>query len=225
MQAYEREPLPPSRRSNHRDSSHRKNWSGRRDSNSRPSAPKADALPGCATPRLLSFYRTRLHWPPSAPDFCLGLPPSHPSPQAWRECKPPRNNLLHPQQLPASSNTLSTTRDPSSIFSTPSPSCKINSKPQSTRWPPPRSIRPYRPAAQDSASSRRQHRFESCWGRHTPPPHIVLSTTCTERTIVAAKGTASFNVLVISPTLAYLLNYVSMPAGISDSVRKPTSTV
>src|ERR1700735_3469591 len=26
-------------------------WSGRRDSNPRPSAPKADALPGCATPR------------------------------------------------------------------------------------------------------------------------------------------------------------------------------
>ena len=28
-----------------------KNWSGWRDSNSRPSAPKADALPACATPR------------------------------------------------------------------------------------------------------------------------------------------------------------------------------
>ena len=27
------------------------NWSGRQDSNLRPSAPKADALPGCATPR------------------------------------------------------------------------------------------------------------------------------------------------------------------------------
>jgi hypothetical protein len=27
-------------------------WSGRLDSNQRPSAPKADALPGCATPRL-----------------------------------------------------------------------------------------------------------------------------------------------------------------------------
>jgi hypothetical protein len=26
-------------------------WSGRRDSNPRPSAPKADALPDCATPR------------------------------------------------------------------------------------------------------------------------------------------------------------------------------
>gem|GEM_PF-5725900 len=31
----------------------RAHWSGRRDSNSRPSAPKADALPGCATPRRL----------------------------------------------------------------------------------------------------------------------------------------------------------------------------
>ena len=29
-----------------------KNWSGWRDSNSRPTAPKAVALPGCATPRL-----------------------------------------------------------------------------------------------------------------------------------------------------------------------------
>ena len=28
-------------------------WSGRQDSNLRPSAPKADALPGCATPRRL----------------------------------------------------------------------------------------------------------------------------------------------------------------------------
>src|SRR6266542_3094873 len=27
-------------------------WSGRRDSNPRPSGPKPDALPGCATPRL-----------------------------------------------------------------------------------------------------------------------------------------------------------------------------
>src|SRR3569833_268586 len=30
-------------------------WSGRRDSNPRPSAPKADALPDCATPRQLDF--------------------------------------------------------------------------------------------------------------------------------------------------------------------------
>ena len=32
-----------------------KEWSGRRDSNPRPSAPKADALPGCATPRFNSI--------------------------------------------------------------------------------------------------------------------------------------------------------------------------
>ena len=31
----------------------RENWSGRLDSNQRPSAPKADALPGCATSRRL----------------------------------------------------------------------------------------------------------------------------------------------------------------------------
>jgi site-specific DNA recombinase len=34
-------------------------WSGRRDSNPRPSGPKPDALPDCATPRLLSVYRTK----------------------------------------------------------------------------------------------------------------------------------------------------------------------
>ena len=33
-------------------------WSGRRDSNPRPSAPKADALPDCATPRQHSANRT-----------------------------------------------------------------------------------------------------------------------------------------------------------------------
>ncbi len=32
-------------------------WSGRYDSNVRPSAPKADALPDCATPRQQLFYR------------------------------------------------------------------------------------------------------------------------------------------------------------------------
>ena len=35
-------------------------WSGRRDSNSRPSAPKADALPGCATPRRAASIVTRI---------------------------------------------------------------------------------------------------------------------------------------------------------------------
>ena len=30
-------------------------WSGRKDSNLRPSGPKPDALPGCATPRQLVF--------------------------------------------------------------------------------------------------------------------------------------------------------------------------
>jgi hypothetical protein len=34
-------------------------WSGWRDSNSRHLAPKASALPGCATPRTAQFYRTR----------------------------------------------------------------------------------------------------------------------------------------------------------------------
>ena len=37
-----------------------KDWSGREDSNLRPPAPKAGALPGCATPRLSEtlFYRS-----------------------------------------------------------------------------------------------------------------------------------------------------------------------
>ena len=37
-------------------------WSGRRDLNPRPSAPKADALPGCATPRHSSIV-TRIGFP------------------------------------------------------------------------------------------------------------------------------------------------------------------
>ena len=37
-----------------------KNWSGRWDSNSRPSAPKADALPGCATPREARILQSSL---------------------------------------------------------------------------------------------------------------------------------------------------------------------
>ncbi len=39
--------------------------SGRPDSNRGPSAPKADALPGCATPRLPDFSRT-VGWPSSS---------------------------------------------------------------------------------------------------------------------------------------------------------------
>ena len=31
-------------------------WSGRQDLNLRPSGPKPDALPGCATPRLVVLY-------------------------------------------------------------------------------------------------------------------------------------------------------------------------
>ena len=36
-------------------------WSGRQDLNLRPSAPKADALPGCATPRFkMSYFGEKL---------------------------------------------------------------------------------------------------------------------------------------------------------------------
>ena len=38
------------------DGAKSENWSGRQDSNLRPSAPKADALPDCATPRRRKLY-------------------------------------------------------------------------------------------------------------------------------------------------------------------------
>ena len=37
-------------------------WSGRLDSNQRPSAPKADALPGCATPRPVRAPLSHVAW-------------------------------------------------------------------------------------------------------------------------------------------------------------------
>ena len=45
-------------------------WSGRRDSNPRPSAPKADALPGCATPRLTFSIVSRMVFPLSSAAAC-----------------------------------------------------------------------------------------------------------------------------------------------------------
>jgi hypothetical protein len=46
----------------HRTPSQRKRtWSGRRDSNSRPLAPHASALPGCATPRLADDCTVRVN--------------------------------------------------------------------------------------------------------------------------------------------------------------------
>src|SRR5213592_2237127 len=56
-----------------------KKWSGRPDSNRRPSGPKPDALPGCATPRpddypmVMSRRCTRP--PPSWRSRLLGVPP------------------------------------------------------------------------------------------------------------------------------------------------------
>ena len=41
--------------------SRRAAWSGQQDLNLRPSAPKADALPGCATPRLKASALVRYH--------------------------------------------------------------------------------------------------------------------------------------------------------------------
>src|ERR1700743_2125469 len=45
-----------------RTPSHLRRWSGRRDSNTRPSAPKADALPDCATPRSEKAYKISCFW-------------------------------------------------------------------------------------------------------------------------------------------------------------------
>ena len=42
-------------------------WSGRGDSNARPPAPKAGALPGCATPRLAVM--TIIAWHVAPPRF------------------------------------------------------------------------------------------------------------------------------------------------------------
>ena len=38
------------------------NWSGRSDSNTRPLAPHASTLPGCATPRRIKDYISLVIW-------------------------------------------------------------------------------------------------------------------------------------------------------------------
>src|SRR5262245_32921766 len=48
-------------------------WSGRPDSNRRPSGPKPDALPDCATPRL---FRSGNHVPTSWPRRQVSMPPN-----------------------------------------------------------------------------------------------------------------------------------------------------
>src|SRR5690606_33659972 len=47
-------------------------WSGRRDSNPRPPAPQAGALPGCATPRRHGFFLIL-----RVARIVAGLPPPH----------------------------------------------------------------------------------------------------------------------------------------------------
>ena len=55
----------PSRRSGGRaDRAGWEGWSGRADLNGRPPAPKAGALPGCATPRRLILHYLERGWPP-----------------------------------------------------------------------------------------------------------------------------------------------------------------
>ena len=41
---------------------HRQKWSGRQDSNLRPSGPKPDALPDCATPRYCIISKNLLQF-------------------------------------------------------------------------------------------------------------------------------------------------------------------
>src|SRR5439155_17797472 len=48
------------------------NWSGRGDLNARPPAPKAGALPGCATPRLSTSLILK-HFLPSCNSLCSRL--------------------------------------------------------------------------------------------------------------------------------------------------------
>src|SRR5689334_18755446 len=55
-------------------------WSGRGDLNARPPAPKAGALPGCATPRhhtpMILDYSTKFKCSPHRPDKFLRSPAS-----------------------------------------------------------------------------------------------------------------------------------------------------
>ena len=70
-------------------------WSGRRDSNPRPSAPKADALPGCATPRRSSLIVSRIVLKAAARSAPTG------SGQARQSATPPaRRGWRKPQQAP-----------------------------------------------------------------------------------------------------------------------------
>ena len=59
-----------------------KKWSGWRDSNSRPSAPKADALPSCATPRsakggMIPTPFQRVNWQNPVCSSCSAVRLSH----------------------------------------------------------------------------------------------------------------------------------------------------
>ena len=95
------------RRSSHQ-SSHRlpEDWSGQRDSNPRPSAPKADALPDCAMPRQptrrggparaandtegVRRRRRPVQLPGRLPDCRIALPASNPAARSsCRQAYPP----------------------------------------------------------------------------------------------------------------------------------------
>src|SRR6266567_1419568 len=66
-------------------------WSGRRDSNPRPSAPKADALPDCATPRRCNC-------------IAKGLPPAASQSLVPCEVKSSKSAVNQPVQEPQEEN-------------------------------------------------------------------------------------------------------------------------
>src|SRR5450830_468899 len=63
-------------------------WSGRQDSNLRPSAPKADALPGCATPRRTTRYTLALE-PATQRVLKIGWPTRSPGAMPSLRAVPP----------------------------------------------------------------------------------------------------------------------------------------
>ncbi len=67
-------------------------WSGRRDSNSRPPAPKAGAPPDCATPRPSCRARARKPGPLSDRPSACGASGWRPEPRQEVDAPPPRVN-------------------------------------------------------------------------------------------------------------------------------------
>ena len=76
-------------------------WSGRRDSNPRPSAPKADALPDCATPRFPLSIVTRIDFARRAP-----LEPPDPPHRYHSAADSPRSTRPRPNRFDATIDSV-----------------------------------------------------------------------------------------------------------------------